>query len=253
MGWPKLTLDRPVSDNARNRQDSAGVAPFGGNVAEARGGTFDRGAGDREGGSEDRVDGGRRRFFRKADGDPVPAGPKAGQCFVRDSAAGRQRALRKNMFAPVVCILLMMQAAPAAGEPATGPLRVHPRNPRYFTDGSGRAIYLTGSHTWSNLTDLGPTDPPAAFHYTAYLRWMRRYRHNFIRLWSWELVNWDTSANGPGHGASQVHTAAPHPWARTGPGEALDKKLKFWSAGSLCAEGRGHRQRSRQCPVRDRE
>jgi hypothetical protein len=28
--------------------------------------------------------------------------------------------------------------------PARGPLRVHPRNPRYFTDGSGRAIYLTG-------------------------------------------------------------------------------------------------------------
>ena len=26
---------------------------------------------------------------------------------------------------------------------ATGPLRIHPHNPRYFTDGSGRAIYLT--------------------------------------------------------------------------------------------------------------
>ena len=33
---------------------------------------------------------------------------------------------------------------------ATGPLRRHPSNPRYFTDGSGKAIYLTGSHTWSN-------------------------------------------------------------------------------------------------------
>ena len=29
-----------------------------------------------------------------------------------------------------------------------GPLRVHPANGRYFTDASGRAIYLTGSHTW---------------------------------------------------------------------------------------------------------
>jgi hypothetical protein len=27
------------------------------------------------------------------------------------------------------------------------PLEVHPANPRYFTDGSDRAIYLTGSHT----------------------------------------------------------------------------------------------------------
>ena len=43
---------------------------------------------------------------------------------------------------------------------STGPLRPHPQNPRYFTDGSGRAIYLTGSHTWSNLQDQGPKDPP---------------------------------------------------------------------------------------------
>jgi hypothetical protein len=34
---------------------------------------------------------------------------------------------------------------------AKGPLRVHPKNPRYFTDGTGRAVYLTGSHTWDNL------------------------------------------------------------------------------------------------------
>jgi hypothetical protein len=31
--------------------------------------------------------------------------------------------------------------APAAV--ARGPLRVHPENPRYFTDGSGRAVLLT--------------------------------------------------------------------------------------------------------------
>ena len=37
---------------------------------------------------------------------------------------------------------------------ATGPLRANPANPRYFTDGSGKAIYLTGSHTWANLMDL---------------------------------------------------------------------------------------------------
>ena len=43
---------------------------------------------------------------------------------------------------------------------AAGPLRVHPDNPRYFTDGSGRAVYLTGAHTWNNLVDTGPSDPP---------------------------------------------------------------------------------------------
>ena len=35
------------------------------------------------------------------------------------------------------------------------PLRVLSSNPRYFTDGSGKAVYLTGSHTWSNLQDSG--------------------------------------------------------------------------------------------------
>ena len=36
---------------------------------------------------------------------------------------------------------------------ATGPLRVNPVNRRYFTDGSGRSILLTGSHTWMNFQD----------------------------------------------------------------------------------------------------
>ncbi len=39
---------------------------------------------------------------------------------------------------------------------ARGPLRVLPGNPRYFTDGSGKAIYLTASHTWSNLARHWP-------------------------------------------------------------------------------------------------
>ena len=51
-----------------------------------------------------------------------------------------------------------------------GPLRVHPQNPRYFADGSGRAVYLTGSHTWSNLQDQGPKDPPKPFDYEALSR-----------------------------------------------------------------------------------
>jgi hypothetical protein len=39
--------------------------------------------------------------------------------------------------------------------PAKGPLQVHPENPRYFTDGSGKAIFLTGAHTWANFQDIG--------------------------------------------------------------------------------------------------
>src|SRR3984893_17129831 len=42
---------------------------------------------------------------------------------------------------------------------ATGPLRVNTVNRRYFTDGSGRSILLTGSHTWSNFQDADRIEP----------------------------------------------------------------------------------------------
>jgi hypothetical protein len=61
-----------------------------------------------------------------------------------------------------------------------GPLKVLASNPRYFTDGSGKAIYLTGSHTWTNLQDTSVLGP---FDYTAYLQLLVQENHNFIRLW----------------------------------------------------------------------
>ena len=50
----------------------------------------------------------------------------------------------------------------AAQTSIQGPLRAHPTNPRYSTDDSGQAIYLTGSNTWNNLQDIWDTDPPTA-------------------------------------------------------------------------------------------
>jgi len=122
-------------------------------------------------------------------------------------------------------VMGMLTAAMATGDngPARGPLRACQQNPRYFTDGSGKAVYLTGSHTWSNLQDMGPTDPPPAFDWDAYLDFLDRYHHNFIRLWRWELTVWDTTANRE----DKLLIAAPHPWPRTGPGQASDGKPKF--------------------------
>jgi len=104
-----------------------------------------------------------------------------------------------------------------------GPLRVCKDNPRYFTDAGGKAIYLTGSHTWSNLVDISPSDPPDSFDFIAYLDWVQEYNHNFIRMWTWELVTWDTRGNRE----NKLHIITPHPFARTGPGIALDGKPKF--------------------------
>jgi hypothetical protein len=121
------------------------------------------------------------------------------------------------------------QAAPTA---ATGPLRVHPDNPRYFTDGTNspdgslKAVYVTGSHTWNSLVDMGREDPPQRFDFGGYLDFLSRYGHNFIRLWAWDSSVWDTRANGK-LGKDFVHNAAPLPWARTGPAAALDGKPRF--------------------------
>ena len=112
-------------------------------------------------------------------------------------------------------------------EKGSGPLVVSPDNPRYFTDGSGRAVYLTGSHTWPNLVDMSPHDPPEPFDFDAYLDWMEEYNHNFFRLWTWELTAWDTRANERDSSNIRFHRVAPLPYLRSGPGTALDGKPKF--------------------------
>ncbi|HUT35253.1 MAG TPA: DUF6298 domain-containing protein [Planctomycetota bacterium] len=114
-------------------------------------------------------------------------------------------------------------SAASGGAPATGPLKVHPRNPRYFADASGKAVLLVGSHTWNNLVDMGKTDPPPKFDFPAYLDFLEKHHHNFIRLWAWECVTWNTTPNQ----RDALNHVAPTPWARTGPGNALDGKPKF--------------------------
>jgi hypothetical protein len=103
---------------------------------------------------------------------------------------------------------------------ATGPLRVDPGNPRYFTDGSGRAIYLTGSHTWDNRQDMGSH----VFDYSEYLTLLSQWNHNFLRLWVWEQPKGITTSPDP---AEPLATLKPELFARTGPGTAADGGLKF--------------------------
>ncbi len=125
----------------------------------------------------------------------------------------------------LLCGLSFCVGGMTHGEAIEGPLRIHPQNPRYFTNDSGRAILLTGSHTWNNLVDMGPTDPPRRFDYDAYLDWLTERQHNFFRLWTWELLSWNTEGNREKDAA--VHFVTPHPWKRTGPDQALDGKPKF--------------------------
>ena len=89
-----------------------------------------------------------------------------------------------------------------------GPLSVHPTNPRYFSDGSGKAVYLTGSHNWCNLSD----NSAWTFDYNEYLDFLENRNHNFIRMWANSYL---------------VEYAPPYPYERPGPGSAVDGDPKL--------------------------
>ena len=117
---------------------------------------------------------------------------------------------------------------------ASGPLRLSEANRIYFTDGTGKAVYLTGSHVWNNLQDIDPAfrtnadgkmiepgpAPIPKFDFSDYLRFLAKENHNFIRLWTWEQAAWV-----PWLVAKPE--MQPLPYLRTGPGLALDGKPKF--------------------------
>jgi Family of unknown function (DUF6298) len=105
-------------------------------------------------------------------------------------------------------------------EPAKGPLKISSVNPRYFSDGSGKPIFLAGAHTWNNFQDWGTADPPPVFDYPGYLAFLRSHSLNFYRLWTWEQADdlpW----------SQETVRFTPLPYLRTGPGTALDGGPKF--------------------------
>ena len=118
-------------------------------------------------------------------------------------------------------VLAATPPAPAA----PGLLKVHPTNPRYFADPSGRAVYLTGSHTWATLVDMGDADPPAAFDFERFLDFMTAHGHNCLRMWTWEPTVWGQHVD-PKRGQTR-RFGGPAPYARTGPGMAPDGKPKY--------------------------
>ena len=139
---------------------------------------------------------------------------------------GQLGTLAFGLSSPGSASRILGQDAKESQQTATGPLRGSARNPRYFCDASGREVLLVGSHTWNSLVDMGRSDPPEAFDFQAYLDFLGRYGHNFIRLWTWDSTTLDTHANGR-LGKDFIHHVAPLPWLRTGPGVALDGKPKF--------------------------
>lgn len=96
-----------------------------------------------------------------------------------------------------------------------GVLKIHPINSRYFTDQSGKVIYLTGSHTWLSVLDgVGPSGKQTPED-NAFLDFISTHGHNFTRLWAFE---------NDGFVFKEV---LPNVYLRTGPGIATDQKPKY--------------------------
>jgi hypothetical protein len=133
------------------------------------------------------------------------------------------RKLLKVYLPTIACVgLLYGQTTSAAAsekkeEVARGPLRVLPSNPRYFTDGTGKAIYMTGAHIFNTFQDW--SDHPS-LDYEGHLNFLQSHNHNFIRMWVWEnaLVPQPQVVQWPDH---------PLPYQRVGPGTDLSGRPKF--------------------------
>ncbi|HTV56834.1 MAG TPA: hypothetical protein VMI06_18210, partial [Terriglobia bacterium] len=112
-----------------------------------------------------------------------------------------------------------------ASTPIEAPLKALATNPHYFTNGTGRAVYLTGSQTWNTLQDWGANGSVQPLDFTAFVNMLVSHHHNFTLLWTTELPKFhalpSTTSSPPDF------TVAPFAWQRTGPGKASDGKLKF--------------------------
>jgi hypothetical protein len=118
-----------------------------------------------------------------------------------------------------------LDASAPAPKPITVPLRALSTNPNYFTDGTGKAIYLTGSHSWNTFQDWGTDDSIRPLDFKAFVEMLVIHRHNFTLLWATELPTFrglPSTASSP-----PDFSVTPQPWQRTGPGNASDGKLKF--------------------------
>jgi hypothetical protein len=120
-------------------------------------------------------------------------------------------------------IALSAAAPPSTGKIA-GPL-VASDNPNYFRDANGSILILNGSQTWNTLQDWGTNGSVQTSDFNAFINFLTAHGHNFTLLWRIEMPKFcglPSTASAP-----PDFWAGPHPWRRTGPGNATDGGLKF--------------------------
>ena len=119
-------------------------------------------------------------------------------------------------------------SSPFRAKKINGVLRVSEANPRYFTDNSGKAVFLTGSHTWANFQEHYTDKDSVIFDWNGYLDMMQQHGHNFMRFWMYEQPEGQAWTRDKAY-------VSPMPYVRTGKDLANDGKPKFdldkWNEG----------------------
>jgi hypothetical protein len=109
----------------------------------------------------------------------------------------------------------------------------------YFRKADGTAVFFRGSHHWANGEDIRHDKPavvpppgaypPTAFDFTSYLNWMEAQNYNFMRYW---IANQAFLAKD---NSAYSETLYPVPYARPGPGNAVDNLPRYdldtWNQG----------------------
>jgi Big-like domain-containing protein/collagenase-like protein with putative collagen-binding domain len=102
-----------------------------------------------------------------------------------------------------------------------GPLVQSTINSHYFVDKNGKAVVLTGSHTWNDFQDTDTSGSPAAFDFNSYVASLKAHGQNATILWHQDLPQFC------GFPPGGVWKMTPWPWQRTGPGNATDGDPRF--------------------------
>jgi len=124
-------------------------------------------------------------------------------------------------FSVLVILIVCMPSLAAAV------LTVHPKNPRWFADGSGRAIYLGGHQMFVDLQDNSFNkefirNRDRILDWDKYVEFLKANNFNYLRNW----VIWSTGSGAMAPVNNAV--AFPMPYKRVaGGGKAKDGKEKF--------------------------
>ena len=128
-----------------------------------------------------------------------------------------------RQFIVIVCAFLAAMARPLTADV----LSVHPNNPRYFTNGSGRTIYLAGHQIFVDLQDNSFNKEfirrkQRILDWNKYVDFLKSHNFNYLRNW----VIWSTGSGAMAPVNNAI--AFPMPYKRVkGYGKAKDGKDKF--------------------------